>query len=268
MNWQAELEAALDAAAIASALILRDYARLAPDSSAAADVTTQTDRASQDAILQELSARFPNDGFRAEETTPALAGLASSGERLWVIDPIDGTRGFVGKVGEFSVMIALVVGGEAVVGVVAEPAHDRVTYASQGSGCRQRTGRRSPEVVCVSGTAALKAAALIQSHSKPGRPAPEVLALAPARVIETYSAGVKLARVADGSADVYVCTYAALNDWDLAAGHVLVAEAGGRVTRLDGSAITYGNSSPKQVGGVLATNGKLHGAAAAALAGL
>lgn len=269
MDWNPELDAALDAAAIASALIQRDYVRLTPDPGAAADITTNTDRASQEAILKRLSAQFPADGFRAEEKTPALAGLATSGERLWVIDPIDGTRGFVGKNGEFSVMIALVVGGEVMVGVVAEPAHERITYAMKGAGCRQRTGSSGCAPVHVSRTVDLRTSTLIQSHPKPGRrKTPEVQAVAPAKVVETYSAGVKLARVADGSADLYVCTYAAMNDWDLAAGHILVTEAGGRVARLDGSEIRYGGPDPKQVGGVLATNGALHLVAITALAKL
>jgi 3'(2'), 5'-bisphosphate nucleotidase len=86
----------------------------------------------------------------------------------------------------------------------------------------------------------------------------EVEKLKPARIIETYSAGIKLARVADGSADLYVCDYAAMNDWDLAAGHVLITEAGGRITNLAGEPRIYGRESPKQLGGLIATNGKLH----------
>jgi 3'(2'), 5'-bisphosphate nucleotidase len=266
MNWRSELDAALDAARLAGRVIRRDYERLTPDPTAAADVTTQTDRASQEAILRRLSDEFPGDGYRAEEATPAFAHLPAAGPRMWVVDPIDGTRGFVGKNGEFSVMIALVVGGEGVVGVVAEPACDRVTFARRGEGCWQVTGTGKAERVRVTAAGELAAAMLIQSHTKLARGrSPELQALSPARVVETYSAGVKLARVADGGADLYVCTYSVMNDWDLAAGHILVTEAGGRVTRLDGSPIRYGRPDPKQVGGLLATNGVLHDAAVSAL---
>jgi 3'-phosphoadenosine 5'-phosphosulfate (PAPS) 3'-phosphatase len=85
-------------------------------------------------------------------------------------------------------------------------------------------------------------------------------------VVETYSAGIKLARVARGESDLYISTYDMMNDWDLAAGHVLVAEAGGRVTTLDGRPLRYGEPNPAHAGGLLATNGCLHEAALSAFA--
>jgi len=259
MAYELELHRGLEAATRATRIILEHYARLEAKSAAPADITTQTDRDSQDAILQCLATEFPNDAFRAEESTPTLSGLRQAGDRMWIIDPIDGTRGFVTKNGEFSVMIALVIDGEAVVGIVAEPAVDRVTYAVNGWGCYRRSGTTPPKQVNVTETNDLCVAALIQSHSKPGRSLTnEVEKLKPARIIETYSAGIKLARVADGSADLYVCDYAAMNDWDLAAGHVLITEAGGRITNLAGEPRIYGRESPKQLGGLIATNGKLH----------
>ena len=91
--------------------------------------------------------------------------------------------------------------------------------------------------------------------------------LKPRAVVETYSAGIKLARVARGEADLYVSTYDSMNDWDLAAGHGLVTEAGGRVTTIDGRPLRYGEPSPAHAGGLLATNGFLHDAAMTALRG-
>jgi 3'-phosphoadenosine 5'-phosphosulfate (PAPS) 3'-phosphatase len=89
--------------------------------------------------------------------------------------------------------------------------------------------------------------------------------LFPARVVETYSAGIKMARVAAGDTDLYVSTYDSMNDWDLAAGHILVTEAGGRVSTLDGRPLTYGGPDPGHAGGLLASNGRLHEAAIAAM---
>jgi 3'(2'), 5'-bisphosphate nucleotidase len=85
--------------------------------------------------------------------------------------------------------------------------------------------------------------------------------LKPATVIETYSAGIKLALVARGDADLYLNTYDAAHDWDLCAGHILVAEAGGKVTTLNGTELHYGLAGALQQGGVLASNGRLHEAA-------
>src|SRR5436305_3816576 len=127
--YEQELAVARAAAARAGAVILEHYARFAAITDAPASISTEADRASQEAILQHLHGRFAEDAFRAEEATPALRRVASSGRRLWVIDPIDGTRGFARKNGEFSVMIAFVDGGELAVGVVAEPAKGRCLFA-------------------------------------------------------------------------------------------------------------------------------------------
>jgi 3'-phosphoadenosine 5'-phosphosulfate (PAPS) 3'-phosphatase len=81
--------------------------------------------------------------------------------------------------------------------------------------------------------------------------------LKPAKVIETYSAGVKLARVARGEADVYVNTYSEFHDWDIAAGHLLVEEAGGQATGLKGETLRYGEAGAWQRHGLIAANPEL-----------
>jgi 3'(2'), 5'-bisphosphate nucleotidase len=266
MPYKRELNAALDAADNAGTVIMDLYARFEVIADAPASITTAADRESQDVILRRLSAVFPGDAFRAEEGTPALAGLTHVGPRLWVIDPIDGTRGFARKNGEFSVMVALVEGGEAVVGVVLEPANGRCTYAARGAGCWISDDGAKPVAARVKATDVLTEAVLIQSHTDPvrGKSRPE-RTLRPKAVVETYSAGIKLARVARGEADVYVSTYSVMNDWDLAAGHVLVSEAGGRVSELSGLPLRYGDDGPEHRGGLLASNGALHEAAITAL---
>lgn len=264
ISFEHEINTALEAARVAGEVIMAAYRKLDARAEAPVNVSTQTDHDSQEAILRLLRSRFPADACRAEEKTATLAAAPASGERMWIVDPIDGTRGFVTKNGEFSVMIALAIRGTPVVGVVAEPVHERITYATAGGGCWQAIGGATRRVT-VSPGADLARAVMIQSHLKPGRPNREIEALRPARVIETYSAGVKLARVADGTADYYACNYDVMNDWDLAAGHILVTEAGGRVTNLAGADRIYGQTSPLQIGGLLASNGTLHEAIVAGL---
>jgi 3'(2'), 5'-bisphosphate nucleotidase len=183
-----------------------------------------------------------------------------------VVDPIDGTRGFAKKNGEFSVMIGLVADGRPVVGVVHEPVPDRYTYAVQGAGCWCRYGVAAPVRSHATKTADLAAAALVQSHSKdPKNPSKIVRALHPARVVETYSAGIKLAMVARGEVEIYVNDYPTFHDWDACAGHILVDEAGGKASGFKGEAIQYGTPGFAQHIGLLASNGVLHAAALAAL---
>jgi 3'(2'), 5'-bisphosphate nucleotidase len=88
----------------------------------------------------------------------------------------------------------------------------------------------------------------------------------PAHVVESYSAGIKLALVARGEADVYLNTYEAFHDWDICAGHILVSEAGGQVTGTGGEDLRYGLPGAWQRHGLLATNGALHGKALVVIA--
>lgn len=254
-----DLNAALDAAAAASAYLMDAYARFEVVADAPADLTTECDRQAQEIVLKSLRARFPSDSLCAEEKTPTAAAAPEGADRVWIVDPIDGTRGFARKTGEFSVMIALVVRGAIRAGVVSQPALSRITYASAGGGCWRRDADGEPVRCAVGSAESPETATLTQSRSKtPGKLSPLVAALAPARIVETYSAGVKLALVARGEADVYVNDYLEFHDWDIAAGHILVSEAGGTVTGLGGESLRYGLPGAKQRLGLLATNGRIH----------
>src|SRR5947208_489952 len=190
MDYAHELDVALAAAAKAADYLRAAHEAFTPIPEAAASISTEADRASQELILTHLSAEFPDGALRAEEGTPALRGAAREGPRLWVVDPIDGTRGFAMKNGEFSVMIGLVAKGRVVVGVVAEPGLGRVTYAQFGHGCWVRTGTGMPTACHVTKTDVLADAVLVQSHAKKGETPWPVAALKPTQVVETYSAGV------------------------------------------------------------------------------
>lgn len=270
MDYQAELNAALDAARIAGLALAGLYRKFEAIPDAPADISTDADRRSQELILGALRRAFPGDAFCAEEETPELAGTARTGPRLWIVDPIDGTRGFARKNGEFSVMVALADEAGPVLGVVLEPALGRLTYALRGGGCWREDSAAEMRSACrVSALTELTSATLIQSHSRdPNVPSKPARLLKPARVIETYSAGIKLARVARGEADLYANTYDAFHDWDVCAGHILVTEAGGTVTGLHGETLRYGLPGAWQRAGLLASNGVLHSPALAALESL
>jgi 3'(2'), 5'-bisphosphate nucleotidase len=263
MPYDREFQAALNAAHRASQVILDAYRQFQAIPDAPIDISTEADRQAQETILTLLRKLFPDDAFCAEEQTAALAGVPRVGPRLWVVDPIDGSRGFARKNGEFSVMIAFVEDGKIAVGVVQEPAKNRCTYAYAGGGCWRWDDEGKEPVACrVSSTADLAAAVMVQSHSRnldvPSRMAE---AVRPGRVVETYSAGIKLAMVARGEVDLYVNDYTQFHDWDIAAGHLLVTEAGGVVTGLHGEELRYGLPEAWQRYGLLGSNGHVHAAA-------
>jgi 3'(2'), 5'-bisphosphate nucleotidase len=258
MKFNHELQVAMKAVELASERIRHDYVTFVAIPNAPASISTDTDRASQDLILKHLHAAFPDDAFCAEEATESIRSAKKTGSRVWIVDPIDGTRGFAMKNGEFSVMVGFMVENEIEVGIVAEPALDRVTYATRGGGCWCTFGKFSPTRCAVRSTNTLSESILVRSHAKPGRPDPVSVALKPIQSVETYSGGVKLAMVARGEVDLYVNDYSNFADWDICAGHILVTEAGGKVTRLNGDAITYLRPDHSQLGGLLATNGRIH----------
>jgi 3'(2'), 5'-bisphosphate nucleotidase len=272
MPYEPELRAALEAVELARPVILDAYEQFQPIPDAAASITLPVDRQTQEIVLQHLSAAFPGDGFCAEEATPALEKLAGPGAgrpRLWIIDPIDGTRGFAMKIGEFSVMVGLVDAGHVAVGVVLEPVRRRLTYATRGGGCWRRDGGGPAERCRVSATDRLPGATLTVSRSSTGRKrSPHVDAMGDVRLLAAYSAGLKLAHVARGEADLYLNVYPNFNDWDICAGQGLVEEAGGKVCGLTGQEVQYGHGRGQQRDGLLATNGRVHEAALAALRGV
>ena len=165
-------------------------------------------------------------------------------------------------------MIGFVKDGAIEVGVVLEPAKQRLTYAQRGKGCWRLDGDATEpmRLQCPARWPRLAhESTLVQSHSKRGEVSGPVQALKPKTVRETYSAGVKLALVARGEVDLYVNTYTAFHDWDICAGQILVEEAGGRVSGLRGEELRYGIAGAWQRHGLLATNGILQEQALAAL---
>jgi len=268
MEWMDELAVARRVALLAGEAILRQYARFTPIPDAPATITTDADRQAQDLILELIAEQFADDAFLAEEPTESLAGLKREGRRLWVIDPIDGTRGFARKTGDFCTMVALAVDGSPVVGVVHEPVPGRTTWAVRGGGCFcEAVGEDDARPVRVSTTASAVEATVVVSRGRQGRsPSPQEQ-YGVRSALFSFSCGTKMAAVARGEADLYLASAHAYSDWDLCAGHLLVEEAGGTVSDGQGQPLTYGGASTTKDAGIVATNGLLHAVALQMLRG-
>lgn len=260
MQLDKELQTALEVIRAAGAEVMRLYSSFEKIEDAPADISTDADRASQRIILQRLGECFPDDGLCGEESTPGLEQTSRSG-RLWIVDPIDGTRGFARKNDEFSLMIGLVLDGEPILGVVYEPAIDRVTYSHQGGGCYWRQPFDGPaNRAAVTSTSHLSDATLSISRSQGPEGEKRLLeGLGAARAVQTYSAGIKFAQVARGETDLYLGDYLTLKDWDVCAGHALLLEAGGAVSNIHGQPVRYDGTGKSLKGeGIVGTNGPLH----------
>ena len=232
MSYERELEVALSAAREAGAILARHWAgdRKSWEKSKGNPVTL-ADLESDRAISERLRTAFPDDGILSEETLddPARTRLG----RVWIVDPMDGTKEFVEKIPEFAVSIALSEAGEPVVAVILNPAANVCVWATRGGGT-WRDGKR----VRVTGCARLKDASVIASRTeiRRGRFSPYKDWFKEIRPVGSIA--WKLACVATGAADLNV-SVAPKNEWDVCAGDLLVREGGGIYAAFDGSRRRY-----------------------------
>ena len=185
---------------------------------------TQADLASHHVIVDGLRALAPDIPVLSEEDAGIAWETRRGWARHWLVDPLDGTREFVKKNGEFTVNIALVEDGRPVLGVVYAPVFDYLLHAARGEGAWLRQGdgdialrTRTPA------TAPLRVAAVRSSRC------------------ERHGLGssLKFCRIAEGRIDVYP-RFGPTSEWDTAAAQCVLEEAGGVVLRLDGTPLDYG----------------------------
>ena len=261
-------ETALAAAREAAALVMGIYA--APfevEYKAKDDPVTRADREANALICERLARFLPGAPIVAEESDPATYATFVGAETAWFVDPLDGTREFVARNGEFAVMVGLAERGRATVGVIVAPAWKRafVGIVNAGAWEVEAAGARRP--IHVSSQSAASAASFVVSRSRvTPRVAAVVSALGAPAPRSHGSSGLKGALVALGDADVYVQAGNAGMLWDACATDALVHAAGGQMTQGDGTPFDYASGEIENRRGMVATNGRLHRAVLDALA--
>lgn len=199
---------------------------------------TAADRASHELIAAGLRELDPRTPILSEEGRDVPYEERRSWKRLWVVDPLDGTKEFIKRNGEFTVNIALVEEGLPVLGVIYVPAQETLYFAEKDKGAWRRKGRGEPERIRVRRADPGRGLAVVQSRS---HPSPELAAyLEKVPVAESVSVGssLKFCAVAEGRADLYPRLGPTM-EWDTAAGQAIVTCAGGSVTDLLGSPLVY-----------------------------
>jgi 3'(2'), 5'-bisphosphate nucleotidase len=253
------LDEVLAIARRASAVVMSVYgAPFDVDFKGKNDPVTLADRESNALICAALAASFGGIPIVAEESDPsAYAGYAAAA--AWFVDPLDGTREFVARNGEFAVMIGLAERGEATLGVIVNPAMDRAFIGAKGLGAFEVAPDGSRRAVRVSTAKGLAEAELLVSRSHAAAGLEETaLRLGFRKVTRCGSAGVKATRIAAGEADVYAQPGRAGALWDACAPEALVMAAGGRATDAFGTVIDYAARELPNHHGFVATNGVLH----------
>ena len=202
-----------------------------------ASPVTEADERAEAWIVPALEALLPGVPVVAEEAVAAGA-VPCVGETFWLVDPLDGTKEFISRNGEFTVNIALVQQGVPVAGVVFAPALGRLFAGAAGVGAfMEDAGGRRP-IACRK--APPEGVTVVASRSHGDADALDAF-LAPFTVAQLRSAGssLKLCLVAAGEADLYPRLGRTM-EWDIAAGHAVLSAAGGRVVQLDGRPLAYG----------------------------
>jgi 3'(2'), 5'-bisphosphate nucleotidase len=197
---------------------------------------TQADLESQRIILDGLATLTPGVPVLAEESAQAPWPERRSWSELWVVDPLDGTREFVKRNGEFAINIALVAGHEPVLGLIAVPARQVVYIGAAGLGADRRGADGSRATIRVGAPATPLRVVGSRSHSSPQLEA-YLAHLAPYELLGVGSA-LKFCLLAEGNADLYP-RFGPTSEWDTAAGQALLEAAGGHVTRMDGHRLRY-----------------------------
>ncbi|MFZ2886916.1 MAG: 3'(2'),5'-bisphosphate nucleotidase CysQ [Minisyncoccia bacterium] len=179
--------------------------------------------------------------------------LISETKRLWLVDPLDGTKDFIGKSGEFAVMIALVEDGKPTLAVVHAPALGKTYFAEKGKGSfvRDTGGERQLQV----SNHETEGARFLASQYHFSTAMEEIAHRIKSVVLRHGSIGLKAGGVAAGEGE-YVIHLADLHPWDTAVSELLITEAGGRVTDIQGNSIEYFSNSKSK--GFVGSNGVVH----------
>lgn len=234
----------------AGARALQHYGRTEHALKEGGSPVTTADLASNEHIVGGLRRHFPADAILSEESVDDASRLTA--ERVWVVDPLDGTREFLSRNGEFSVMIGLLQDNEPVLGVVQMPVTGTVYAAERGKGAWIETdqGLRRPLQCQPQPPGAIRMVGS-RSHASPLLER-MVEALGITDVVPSGSVGIKCARIAEGERDLYIHPVPYLREWDTCAPEVVLTEAGGVVRDCRGRPLRYNKPEPGQPDGILA----------------
>ena len=229
---------------------------------------TQADRAVNELIVRSLHGAFPDDGILAEESVDTDRRLGR--ERVWMVDPLDGTKGFIAGTGDFAVQIGLAVAGRSALGVLYAPATDVLYWAARGHGAwvlrpTSEAGKSmKAERLRVTDERELSRMRLAESRSHRGpRMDALVRALGVRAEVKSHSVGIKVGLLVERQADLYIHLSPKTKQWDTCAPEAVLTEAGGRMTDLWGEPLLYNSPDVLNRNGLLASNGAAHDAVVA-----
>ncbi len=241
-HYQDECETAERAARQAGSIIMALFkGKFAVQEKSKNNPVTTADLAANRRIREIIGQRFPQDGWLSEEDHDDERRLGLS--RVWVVDPLDGTKEFIEGVPQFAVSIGFVVDGQPKVAVVYNPAKERLYKAASGQGAFLNGA-----VIRVTGRVDIDGAKLLVSRSEPQKRFQVFVDRCAIRPIGSIA--YRLAKVVGGDGDGTL-TFRTIHEWDVCAGVLMVDEAGGKVVDGDGNLLKF-NRQPAKCRGVVA----------------
>jgi 3'(2'), 5'-bisphosphate nucleotidase len=255
-DYARELGEAHDIALAAAAVVMSFGRTFRVDTKPGDEPVTEADHAANALIVARLRAAFPGDAILSEELPDD--GSRRGAKRVWMVDPIDGTRDFILGADGFAVMIGLCIDGRPTVGVVSQPATSK-TYAGvvgQGAWLETKQGRSAMVTSSLASPPGIRLVAS-KSHRTPRVDAIK-RALQITDEFNMGSVGLKIGLVAENSRDLYVYTGGRTKIWDTCGPEAILVAAGGRITDLDGQPLGYDETDLYNRRGIVASNGPLH----------
>lgn len=270
MMLEKEIETAIRLARLAGAKILEFYAlEIVAEEKLGADNFTEpvtiADKTASKIIVEGIENAFPGDAILSEEESDNAEDRLF-GKRVWIIDPIDGTWGFIKKDGDFGVQIGLTENGAVILGVVYLPVTGKIFYAVKNGGTFLIENDDEPKRLHVSDKTNFTEMNLASSRN---HRSPRMY-----RIIEEFgfrkevqrgSVGLKIGLIVEQICDLYVHLSPRTKFWDTCAPQIILEEAGGRMTDIFGVPLRYDLRDVQNHNGILASNGASHDKAVAAL---
>ncbi|MGD2184149.1 3'(2'),5'-bisphosphate nucleotidase CysQ family protein [Lusitaniella coriacea] len=221
---------------------------------------TAADLAANRHILKNLQTALSHEdfGYLSEET---YQGESVAKDWVWIIDPLDGTRDFINKTGEYALHIALTYKKRPMLAIVGIPEAEKLYFAIKGQGTFVETRDGTKEPRRVSTRNQIEDLAMIASRSHRDLRLNTMLERMPFKERHYMgSVGGKISTILEQKCDVYISLSGktAPKDWDFAAPELVLTEAGGKFTSFEGNDLTYNNADVSQWGGLMASNGHCH----------
>jgi 3'(2'), 5'-bisphosphate nucleotidase len=226
------------------------------------DPVTEADRRSNEYLLAALSHHFPGDGILSEESADSPGRLGK--RRVWIVDPLDGTREFIDRIGEFSVMVGLAVEGVPVLGVVYQPTGGVLYRGIPGQVAEVEVeGRVRPLAVSDESVPSALRVVASRSHRNPLVDA-ICQRLGITRQQPSGSVGLKIGLLATAACDLYLHPSPGLKEWDTCAPEAILRAAGGMISDGWGRPLAYNKVDMRQRYGLISSNGRCHDVVVAA----